>query len=51
LARVKFKKSPLAPIFAEKQGIWFEMSLDGGGMKDQLDGLGRSALVNLEPTR
>ena len=33
------------------QGIWFELSLDGGGVKDELDGLGRFALVDLEPSR
>ena len=33
------------------QGIWFEMSLDGGGVKDELDGLCRFALVDLEPAR
>jgi hypothetical protein len=32
------------------QGVWLEMSLDGGGVKDELDGLGRVALVVLEPT-
>ena len=33
------------------QGVWFEMSLDGGGVEDELDGRGRVALVDLEPTR
>jgi hypothetical protein len=34
-----------------QQGIWLERSLDGGGVKDELDGLGWVALVNLQPTR
>ena len=33
------------------QGVWLEISLDGGGVKDEVDGLGRVALVDLEASR
>ena len=31
-----------------RQGGWLEISLDGGGVKDEVDGLGRVALIVLE---
>jgi len=34
-----------------QQGVWLEISLDGGGVKDEVDGLGRVALVDLEASR
>ena len=33
------------------QGVWLEISLDGGGVKDEVDGLGRVALVDIEASR
>ena len=36
---------------ASVQGVWLEISLDGGGVKDEVDGLGRVALVDLEASR
>jgi hypothetical protein len=41
---------PKLHCIESNQGVWLEMSLDGGGVKDELDGLGRVALVVLEPT-
>ena len=41
----------IGPVKGVSQGVWFEMSLEGGGVEDELDGLGWVALVDLEPTR
>jgi hypothetical protein len=47
---LQIRKRILFLSLAIIQGVWLEMSLDGGGVKDELDGLGRVALVVLEPT-
>jgi hypothetical protein len=54
LAGISAKELPdnlLGLMLLYAQGVWFDESLDGGGVKDEIDGLGWVALADLEPTR
>ena len=43
--------SEIFKLEATTQGIWFQTSLDGGGAKDEIDGLGGVSLVDFKSIR